>query len=110
MITEKDTTEETYEKAKGRYMGRYMAVNLENSDTVEIRLFRGTLRYETFIAALQLVGEICDCAINMTDREMEEMSWLDFVQRISEDKAELINYLKLKKLYVNDSVEESEEM
>ena len=46
----------------------------------------------------------------MTDREMEEMSWLDFVQRISEDKAELINYLKLKKLYVNDSVEESEEM
>ena len=104
------TTEETYEKAKGRYMGRYMAVNLENSDTVEIRLFRGTLRYETFIAALQLVGEICDCAINMTDREMEEMSWLDFVQRISEDKAELINYLKLKKLYLNDSVEESEEM
>ena len=48
--------------------------------------------------------------MNMTDREMEEMSWLDIVQRISEDKAELINYLKLKKLYVNDSVEESEEM
>ena len=91
-------------------MGRYVAVNLENYNTVEFRLFRGTLRYKTFIATLQLVDEICQSAINLTDREMEDMSWLDFVERISPQKCELIEYLKEKRLYVNENVAESEEM
>ena len=95
-----NTTEETYKKAKDKRLGRYTAVNLENSDTIEFRLFRGTLRYTTFIAALQLVDEICRCAINMTDREFEEMSWNDFVSGIHNE--ELINYLKSKRLYANE--------
>ena len=105
-----DTTEETYKKAKDKRMGRYVAVNLENYDTVEFRLFRGTLRYKTFLATLQLVDEICYCAINMTDKEIEDMSWADFVSRILPEKAELIEYLKEKRLYVNETVTESEEM
>lgn len=104
------TTEETYKKAKDKRMGRYVAVNLENYNTIEFRLFRGTLRYKTFLATLQLVDEICYCAINMTDKEMEDMSWLDFVQRILPKKPELIEYLKEKRLYVNETVTESEEM
>ena len=96
------TTSETYEKAKGKRLGRYVAVNLENTNTIEFRLFRGTLRYKTFIAALQLVDEICNFAIVMNDREMENMSWSEFVSRISPKKAELIEYLKEKRLYVND--------
>ena len=47
---------------------------------------------------------------NMTDKEIEDMSWLDFVQRILPKKPELIEYLKEKKLYVNETVTESEEM
>ena len=106
-----DTTEETYKKAKDKRMGRYVAVNLVNSDTIEFRLFRGTLRYKTFIATLQLVDEICYCAANMTDSEFEAMSWLDFVQRILPKKPELIDYLKEKRLYVNDEYRaEMEEM
>ena len=104
------TAEETYGKAKDKRMGRYVAVNLENYNTIEFRLFRGTLRYKTFIATLQLVDEICNCAINMTDNEMEDMCWLDFVQRIPIEKAELIEYLKEKKLYVNETITETEEM
>ena len=104
------TTEETYKKAKDKRMGRYVAVNLENYNTIEFRLFRGTLRYKTFLATLQLVDEICYCAINMTDKEMEELSWSDFVSRILPKKYELIEYLKSKRLYVNDAVTESEEM
>ena len=91
-------------------MGRYVAVNLENYNTIEFRLFRGTLRYKTFLATLQLVDEICYCAINMTDKEMEDLSWSDFVSRILPKKYELIEYLKSKRLYVNDAVTESEEM
>lgn len=104
------TTEETYNKAKNKYAGRYVAVNLEPYNTIEFRLFRGTLRYKSFIAALQLVDEICYCAINMTDKEIEDMSWLDFVQRILPAKAELIEYLKSKRLYVNEITTETEEM
>jgi len=104
------TTEETYKKAKDKRMGRYVAVNLENYNTIEFRLFRGTLRYKTFLATLQLVDEICYCAINMTDKEMEDLSWSDFVSRILPKKYELIEYLKSKRLYVNDAVTESEEM
>lgn len=105
-----NTAEETYQKVKNKRLGRYVAVNLENYGTIEFRLFRGTLRYKTFIATLQLVDEICNCAINMTDNEIERMSWLDFVQNILPKKAELIEYLKEKRLYVNETVTESEEM
>lgn len=105
-----DTTEETYKKAKDKRLGRYVAVNLENYSTIEFRLFRGTLRYKTFLATLQLVDEICYCAINMTNKEIENMSWLDFVERILPKKYELIEYLKSKRLYVNEAAAESEEM
>jgi hypothetical protein len=93
-------------------MGRYVAVNLENYETIEFRLFRGTLRYETFIATLQLVHEICHAAVALTDREMENLSWSDFVLRIDkESRSELVDYLKSKRLYVNEieTVSESEE-
>ncbi|MDD4689408.1 MAG: amidoligase family protein [Eubacteriales bacterium] len=101
--------QETYKKAKEKHLGRYVAVNLDNYSTIEFRLFRGTLRYSTFVATLQLVDEICNLAINLSDKEIESMSWADFVAGIQE-KPELIYYLKSKRLYVNECIEETEEM
>ena len=55
--------------------GRYQAVNLCPSATVEFRLFRGTLKRDTIIATLQLVNNLTkyalshtieDCALNVT--------------------------------------------
>ncbi len=104
------TAKETYEKAKNKYTDRYVAVNLQNYATVEFRMFRGTLRYQTFIATLQLVEEICSLAIALTDAEMESLSWSDFVSVIDkEEKPELIAYLKSKRLYVNEAEPEREE-
>ena len=104
-----NTAKETYEKAKSKYAGRYVAVNLTNEDTIEFRLFRGTLRYATFLATLQLVEEICICAMLLTDEQMEHLSWSEFVRGIdAESKPELIDYLKSKNLYVNDAVETNE--
>ncbi len=95
----------TYDKTKKGNLGRYVAVNLLNYNTVELRVFRGTLNINTFYATLQLVDEICKCAINMSDYAFENMSWLDFVSKINkEEKPELIKYLKLKQLYVNEPV------
>ena len=102
-------TQSTYKNAKDKHMGRYVAVNLENDDTIEFRLFRGTLRYETFIATLQLVDEICRVCIRLSDEELERLSWGDFVLQIH-DKPELIDYLKSKRLYVNEITPSEEDM
>jgi hypothetical protein len=86
-------------------------VNLSNYSTIEFRLFRGTLRYETFIAALQLVDEICRIALRLHDYEMEELSWSEFVMRIDkETKPELSEYLKSRRLYVNETVADNMEV
>lgn len=99
-----ESTKTTYDKAKkGNGMGRYVCLNLNNANTIEFRIFRGTLKYETFIAALELVHEICIRAISMTDEEFEHMCWSDFVRDIDkENKPSLINYLKSKQLYINE--------
>ena len=95
------------DKAKKGGNGRYAAVNLCNYHTVEFRLFRGTLKYNTFIATIQLVNRICDAAMYNTDDSIAKLSWSDFVADVTEP--ELIQYLKERQLYINDRVEETEE-
>ena len=56
---------------KGYHGGRYTCVNLTNRDTIEFRMFRGTLKYNTLIATLQLVDRICDVAIYLSDDELK---------------------------------------
>lgn len=88
--------------AKNSCAGRYTAVNLTNADTVEIRLFRGTLKLNTLIATLQLVDHLCEVAVSMSDQELQDISWFDFLDQITEP--ELIQYLKERRLYVNEPV------
>ena len=96
------------DKAKKGGNGRYAAVNLCNYHTVEFRLFRGTLKYNTFIATIQLVNRICDVAMYNTDDSIAKLSWSDFVADVTEP--ELIQYLKERQLYVNEEVCAEEEM
>lgn len=94
------------DKAKKNY-GRYVAVNLCNYHTIEFRLFRGTLKYNTLIAALELVNKICELAVLMDDEEIAKISWSEFVAGITEP--ELIQYLKERQLYINEEVITEEE-
>ena len=57
-----------------------------------------------------MVDEICDVAVSLSDEELQNLTWLDFVQRITSDKQELIDYLKAKRLYVNEPVTANEEV
>lgn len=102
------TGKQILEKAKSGCNGRYVAVNLNNYHTIEFRLFRGTLKYNTFIATLQMVNHICDAAISLSEEGIDAMNWSEFVSSIEEP--ELIQYLKERRLYVNEYVMESEEM
>ena len=106
-----NTVTETYRKAKDKADSRYVAVNLTNFATIEFRMFRGTLRYETFLATLQLVDELCRTALNLYDAELENLSWCEFVRRMDKErKPELIAYLKSRQLYINESTTDGEEV
>ena len=90
------------DKAKKGNVGRYAAINLCPYQTIEFRLFRGTLKLNTLLATLQLVNAICDVAIFMSEEQIAALSWRDFVMTIEEP--ELIQYLKERRLFVNEPV------
>lgn len=88
---------------KGGRGGRYSSVNLQNEDTIEFRIFRGTLKLNTLIATLQLVDRVCDVAFYLSDEELKAMSWTTFASGCTQP--ELVQYLKERWLYVNEPVE-----
>ena len=98
----KNTPQEILNTAKSGSVGRYACVNIQNYDTIEFRMFRGTLKINTLIATLQLVNEICNVAIDFSEEELSHLSWFDFVERIPH--TELIAYLRQRRLYLNDPV------
>lgn len=93
---------------KGSHAGRYTCVNLTNEDTIEFRMFRGTLKLNTLIATLQLVDWVCNVAINLSDEEVKAMSWTTFVSGCTQ--SELVQYLKERRLYINEPVEMEDEV
>lgn len=105
----KDHPKDMLEHAKkGTPCGRYYCINLQNYETIEFRIFRGTLKYNTLIATLQLVDRVCEVATFMTDEQVREMSWTTFVSGCAQP--ELVQYLKERRLYVNDPVSGEEEI
>lgn len=101
---------QSLENAKKSRLGRYTAVNLCNKNTIEFRIFRGTLRYETFIATLEFIKFLCETAISAEDTIFHNMSWDTFIRKITEEEyLELISYLKNRHLYTEEPAKESEE-
>lgn len=104
-----DRPKDILDQAKyGRSSGRYSCVNLQNDATIEFRIFRGTLKLNTILATLQLVDRVCDVAISLSDDEVKALSWTTFVGGCTQP--ELIQYLKERRLYVNDPVVVDEEV
>ena len=105
----KEQPREILEHAKkGCHAGRYTCVNLQNRNTIEFRIFRGTLKYNTLIATLQMVDRICDVALYLSDEEIKAMPWSTFAAGCQ--APELVQYLKERRLYVNDAVSAEEEI
>lgn len=73
-------------------------------------MFRGTLKTNILLAALELVDRICDVAINLSGEELRSLARTTFVTGITEDcRPELVRYLKERRLYVNEPVESEPE-
>ena len=105
----KEKPKEILDHAKsGGNNGRYSCINLQNCATVEFRMFRGTLKLNTIIATLQLVNRVCDVAFSMSDEEIKNMSWTTFVSGCTEP--ELIEYLKTRRIYINEPIDSEEDL
>lgn len=85
-----DTPENILEEAKG--CGRYYAVNLENYNTIEVRIFRGTLKYNTFVASLQFCNLLISIINKNSIKEIQQLQWKDIVEKATK-YPELIEYL-----------------
>ena len=56
----------------------------------------------TLKATLQMVNHLVEVAVAMSDTAVQELSWFDFLDDVTEP--ELIQYLKERRLYVNEPV------
>ena len=76
--------------------GRYQAVNLCNTNTIEFRIFRGTLELNTIMATFQMVSNICRYCQKHTALEVMNSQWSDIAYFA--DYAELGQYLVTREL------------
>jgi len=92
-----DQPSEICKKAKSE--GRYFAVNLKPEDTVEIRIFRGTLKIETFIASLQFTHLLVELLPGISLTETLNLTWDNLID-IATEKGynEFIEYSKTRKI------------
>ena len=76
--------------------GRYKAINLSNENTIEFRLFRGTLNFNTFIASLQFVVTVTSFAKSVKLKDIFTTSWDDVFS--CTEYPQLKEYLKQRNL------------
>lgn len=96
-------------KVKGQAWDRYQAVNMLNRETVEIRIFRGSLMRTRVMMALELVNACFEYTRRMTTNDYisGNLSWNAFAKWIMSQKKydSLVHYIKLYGLYDNHTAE-----
>lgn len=71
--------------------GRYRAVNLQNRNTIEFRIYNGTLKVSTLYATLQFTSNICKYAMTHSFDDCFASQWKDVAKY--ETYPELAEYL-----------------
>lgn len=71
----KEVVENQNIKGEDRCLDRYMAVNLTNPKTIELRLFRGTMNIETFFASLELANNIIVLSKHSSIKDLKAMKF-----------------------------------
>lgn len=66
-------------KERGAVDGRYRAINVTNSATIEFRMFRGTLKNHTFTATIELVHALVTLAKSLSMDILKTLSFKDFI-------------------------------
>lgn len=66
-------------KAYNNYQSRYYSVNLTNSETIEIRLWRGSLNPQTFEATLRFTARLAGICKTVRAVELAKMTFEDLL-------------------------------
>lgn len=99
MLQDNDIVE-NYKKIKSYSFSRYVCINLQNTNTIEFRLFRGTLKYNTFIATLEFVNALCDYCVNNDTAFIQGCTWQNFCEYCANcNNPELVQYLDERNIY-----------
>jgi len=77
--------------AKSKNSDKYGVVNLKHKDTVEIRIFKGTLNYNTFISTLEFVNKIVKFIKNIDIYNIQYITWNDIINEFSIELNTYIN-------------------
>jgi hypothetical protein len=89
--------------------GRYAAINSENSETLEVRVFRGSLKPERVLMALELV----QCSVEYTrglhvNASNKALSWMMFTRYVVDNASTYPNlFAAMEKSFMSDTVNES---
>lgn len=73
LLEEDETPIDLY--AKSQASDKYGAINLKHKDTVEIRIFKGTLNYNTFISTLEFVNIMASISKRTDIYEIQLVTW-----------------------------------
>lgn len=93
---EENSLVELYRKYKDH--GKRAALNLQHKDTIEFRMFRSTLKYETFILTLEFVKNIIDYAKSVDIEEIELAKWSDLMNCFSSELRKYYEFRYQKKV------------
>ena len=63
----------------GQHSWHYYALNIANQDTIEFRMFRGTLNVDTILATLQLVNNMAVLASKMSAEDVNRMKFDELI-------------------------------
>ena len=87
-------------KTKSSKTGRYTAVNLQNSDTVEIRIFRGTLSPTGFWRNVEFCKAVFDYTKQASVREVTTQAFCQYVKQNHKEFPNLAAFIEEKNLCV----------
>ena len=75
------SVKEFYKKNQsGLHEDHYYSLNISNIDTIEFRMFKGTLKIDTFMAILEFVRNCILCAKNHTSVEIQKMDFEELLK------------------------------
>ncbi len=86
--------------------GKRAALNLQHKDTIEFRMFKSTLKYETFLLTLEFVKDIIDFAKSINIEEIEKITWNDLMKTFSKELQQYYvdRYNKILKKQLNEDI------
>lgn len=84
---------------------RYQVVNMQNSQTIEVRSFKGNLKYEGFMKNIEFVHSMFYFCKSSSLQDLNVKSYIDFVQRDSKVYKNLIDYFNKNKLQLKSIIE-----